>query len=40
MESNDSEGTNPTSYDDPSMSRYSKRVRKPKNMNLVYIAKY
>ena len=29
MESNDSEGTNPASYDDPSMSRYSKRVRKP-----------
>jgi hypothetical protein len=34
MEANDSEGTNQTSYDDPSSTRYSKRVRKPIQMYL------
>ena len=38
MESNDSEGTNPTNNDDISMSRYSKRVRKPIKIYIPEIA--
>ena len=38
MESNDSEGTNPTSYDEITMSRYSKRVRKPIQIYMPEIA--
>lgn len=38
METNDSEGTNPTSYEEGSGNRYSKRVRKPIQLFLPEVA--